>query len=537
MEEKEVVSENDLNKPKKKKNKKKIILIIIAIIVVLLGLTCAYLFYFKDKLGKSNEVNVQSQPVNSPYKITGNALDTFDLAFLKLENDGKNMIYSPLSIKYALEMLSDGTAGESKAQIDAIIGDYVAKTYTNSKNMSFANALFVRDTFKDSINQEYINNLTSKFNASVVYDSFASPKTINKWVSDKTLNLVDNLLNDVSEEDFVLVNALAIDQEWKKVIHPNMDWEFEPTHEKFTAKVVGLSNVEGYPELNFEGLNKTVTGVDYKAVANKYDIIKEIGEKKIRETVLEAYKKWVKENPDDKEVYLNGKEYSEVNNAYLDEYIKEISKNYNVMDSSTDFYFYDNNTVKAFAKDLKTYNNTSLQYVGIMPKSTSLKNYIEQVDAKSISELINNLKDNQSTASYEEGYITHVFGSMPLFKYEKELDLMKDLNTMGITNVFDKEKADLSKLTSAEGAHMTKTVHKANIELSNEGIKAAAATSLGGAGDVYGGFYYDFEVPVKEIDITFDKPFMYIIRDKDTGEVWFAGTVYSPEYTPQYTNE
>ena len=30
------------------------------------------------------------------------------------------------------------------------------------------------------------------------------------------------------------------------------------------------------------------------------------------------------------------------------------------------------------------------------------------------------------------------------------------------------------------------------------------------------------------IDLDFDKPYMYIIRDKSTGEVWFAGTVYEP---------
>ena len=55
----------------------------------------------------------------------------------------------------------------------------------------------------------------------------------------------------------------------------------------------------------------------------------------------------------------------------------------------------------------------------------------------------------------------------------------------------------------------------------------AAATALGGAGAATC-WDYKFEVPVEEIDLTFDKPYMYIIRDKATGEVWFAGTVYNP---------
>ena len=51
---------------------------------------------------------------------------------------------------------------------------------------------------------------------------------------------------------------------------------------------------------------------------------------------------------------------------------------------------------------------------------------------------------------------------------------------------------------------------------------------MGGFGSAAGGFDYLFDVPVVTIDLTFDKPYMYIIRDKDTGEVWFTGTVYNP---------
>ena len=54
---------------------------------------------------------------------------------------------------------------------------------------------------------------------------------------------------------------------------------------------------------------------------------------------------------------------------------------------------------------------------------------------------------------------------------------------------------------------------------------------MGGMGAAAGGCgyqEYSFDVPVKKIDITFDKPYIYIIRDKDSGEVWFTGTVYEP---------
>ena len=107
-----------------------------------------------------------------------------------------------------------------------------------------------------------------------------------------------------------------------------------------------------------------------------------------------------------------------------------------------------------------------------------------------------------------------------------------DLKSLGIKNVFEPSHASLINLTSNKGASISEVMHKANIEFSNEGIKAAAATEGGGAGDTNCGFDYIYKVPIKEIDITFNKPFMFLIRDKNTKEVWFAGTVYEPtEYS------
>ena len=55
-----------------------------------------------------------------------------------------------------------------------------------------------------------------------------------------------------------------------------------------------------------------------------------------------------------------------------------------------------------------------------------------------------------------------------------------------------------------------------------------------GAGDWYD---YFFEMPTEEIDITFDKPYMFLIRDKKTGETWFVGTVYEPLDASEETGE
>ena len=78
-----------------------------------------------------------------------------------------------------------------------------------------------------------------------------------------------------------------------------------------------------------------------------------------------------------------------------------------------------------------------------------------------------------------------------------------------------------------ENSYIAVAKHKANIEFTQDGIKAAAATMVGGLG---AGDWYDYfvEMPTDDIDITFDKPYMFLIRDKETGETWFVGTVYEP---------
>ena len=186
-----------------------------------------------------------------------------------------------------------------------------------------------------------------------------------------------------------------------------------------------------------------------------------------------------------------------------------------------------------FAKDLKEYNGTTLQYVGIMPTNESLDSYIKNIKVSDVHTLINSLK-SISLDNFKDGVITEISGYVPMFHFDYELDLMADLKELGITDVFDSNKANLSNLTT-EQAYINDAKHKATIEFSNDGIKAAAVTIAGGEGGASGGFEYLYEVPVEHIDLTFDSPYLFLIRDVDTGEVWFTGTVYEPtEYVPYY---
>lgn len=450
-------------------------------------------------------------------KITkASGVDDFDLTFLKLVQDEENQIYSPLSIKYALAMLSDSTEGNTKAQIDEVLGDYQPNKYVNSENLSLANLFAVRDTIASDVNPTLVLTLSDKYDADIMVDSFETPDIINNWISDKTLGLIDGYLDQFDPElQFMIINALAIDMDWENKIQQY--FEYSHPHENYYS-YVGIYEDANSNSTAFNG--KEVSSVEIAAVADKYDIISDLGEDKIRETVSADFKEYLQELSYYSSQYGTS-DIDTIVSEYVDGYINTLKETTETYDESTDFYYYDDDDIKVFAKDLKEYNGTTFQYVGIMPKKQSLSEYVETINADSINTIVDELID-PSLDTFEDGYITEVVGEFPIFDYKYDLDLNTCLQEIGITDMFS-DSTDFKKITQSNVS--IETSHSSMIEFTNDGIKAAAVTTVGGLG-ADPGYDYNFDVPVKTIDITFDNPYMYLIRNKDTGDIWFVGTLY-----------
>lgn len=214
------------------KGKISVKLIVILLFVIIAAVTVAIMalqINKKEKQPKKNNevkqqtVNPNEEPNEKQEEVPNKDIDTskdFELSFLKMEQNKENIIYSPLSIKYALNMLNEGANENTKKQINKIIKDLDTTTYGNiDKVLSLANGIYIRDTYSDYIKEEYIDILEDKYNAEVKYDSFKNAKNINKWIEDKTLGQIKNLLKDeqVANPDnkMALINALAIDMEWE----------------------------------------------------------------------------------------------------------------------------------------------------------------------------------------------------------------------------------------------------------------------------------------------------------------------------------
>ena len=163
-------------------------------------------------------------------------------------------------------------------------------------------------------------------------------------------------------------------------------------------------------------------------------------------------------------------------------------------------------------------NGRNLEFIGILPNK-SVDEYIKDLTEDSLNNLIKSASGASST--YE------IKLSLPRFKYEYSVDNFKDsLVKLGIKDAFDQYNADFSgimkKSDMDDNLYVGTAIHKTYIDLNEKGTKAAAVTFFGI--DSYAALPQDKEI----INIEFNRPFVYMIRDAKTKEMLFFGAVYEP---------
>ena len=109
---------------------------------------------------------------------------------------------------------------------------------------------------------------------------------------------------------------------------------------------------------------------------------------------------------------------------------------------------------------------------------------------------------------------TYIKMSMPKFKIEYSTSLNEIFMNMGITTAFDEKNADFTKMFDKGNMWFTKTIHKTFIDVDEKGTEAAAVTAIGMAGSA---------LPPEPIELKFNKPFYFAIRDNISGETLFMG--------------
>jgi len=107
---------------------------------------------------------------------------------------------------------------------------------------------------------------------------------------------------------------------------------------------------------------------------------------------------------------------------------------------------------------------------------------------------------------------------IPKFKLESMYTLNEILEDMGMPAAFNPHLANFSGITDTERLYISSAIHKAFVNVNEEGTEAAAATGI-----VFG-IESVHEYPVFKAD----HPFIFIIQDNETGNILFMGKVLDP---------
>lgn len=188
--------------------------------------------------------------------------------------------------------------------------------------------------------------------------------------------------------------------------------------------------------------------------------------------------------------------------------------------------YYEDNSMKSIIMPYKMYSDNGvevyddgeqLEFIGILPNS-DIDEYINNMSLDTIKAIDKNKKISSSDYS--------VNVSIPKFKFDYNFKKFKNtLIDMGINEVFS-PVADFSNMFENVGDYyINEAVHKSFVQVDEDGTKAAAVT----------GFTFKDNAMImsdESIDIVFDKPFVFLIKDVNSDEILFFGVVYEPsEYT------
>jgi len=152
------------------------------------------------------------------------------------------------------------------------------------------------------------------------------------------------------------------------------------------------------------------------------------------------------------------------------------------------------------------YDGDELSMVVLLPEDGEFEVFEEGLQAQQVCDIISGLQSTEVTLT------------MPKFEFDSEFSLKDTLAGMGMPIAFS-GGADFSGMTGIRELAISDVVHKAFVAVDEAGTEAAAATAV---------IMELTAVPEPPVEVTMDRPFIFLIRDIDTGAILFVGRVVNP---------
>lgn len=201
---------------------------------------------------------------------------------IKNEAADKNVLVSPLSVITALAMTANGAEGETKAQMEAVLGEnlnaYLREYKQNLpqgeyNKLHIANAIWFKDAEYLQVKDSFLQTNADYYGAAAYKAPFddTTLQDINNWVETNTDGMIKNILSRIDKDAVMyLVNALSFDAEWSSIYYETQIRDGEFTKEDGIVQKIELMYSSEYQYLEDElatGVIKYYKGRKYAFVA------------------------------------------------------------------------------------------------------------------------------------------------------------------------------------------------------------------------------------------------------------------------------
>jgi serpin B len=146
--------------------------------------------------------------------------------------------------------------------------------------------------------------------------------------------------------------------------------------------------------------------------------------------------------------------------------------------------------------------------VVLLPEAGAFEAFQRSLSAERLRELLGAMESRQGTVK------------LPRFGYRSKFDLSETLAEMGMTSAFGSEAnlTGMARDDAGEALSIDEVVHQSYVSVDEQGTEAAAATAVVVAESAT-------TVSEDPFEMTADRPFLFLIRDDETGTVLFLGRV------------
>jgi serpin B len=153
------------------------------------------------------------------------------------------------------------------------------------------------------------------------------------------------------------------------------------------------------------------------------------------------------------------------------------------------------------------YEGDKLSMIVLLPKNDNLSSLESSLSLEKINDWRSKLREQR----------VDVF--MPKFTFDTKYSMNETLANMGMPTAFT-YSADFSGMDGTQDLYIQKVIHQAFVDVNEEGTEAAAATGVSVG--------LKSAMPQQTPIFRADHPFVFIIQDKENGNILFLGRVSNP---------